>query len=159
MSASLRAVAASRVFDGDAVHEDAAVLIDGDRIVAIVPRARIPATSVVRTLPDGAWLAPGFIDIQVNGGGDVLFNDTPTPAGIRAIAAAHRKFGTTSLLPTLISDRPEKMAAAVAAVASVIKTDPGVAGIHLEGPFLRRTKPASTTGACFARPPPQISRC
>ena len=140
MSASLRAVAASRVFDGDAVHEDAAVLIDGDRIVAIVPRARIPATSVVRTLPDGAWLAPGFIDIQVNGGGDVLFNDTPTPAGIRAIAAAHRKFGTTSLLPTLISDRPEKMAAAVAAVASVIKTDPGVAGIHLEGPFLSPDK-------------------
>lgn len=140
MSASLRAVAASRVFDGDAVHEDAAVLIDGDRIVAIVPRARIPATSEVRTLPDGAWLAPGFIDIQVNGGGDVLFNDTPTPAGIRAIAAAHRKFGTTSLLPTLISDRPEKMAAAVAAVASVIKTDPGVAGIHLEGPFLSPDK-------------------
>ena len=60
-------------------------------------------------LPDGAWLAPGFIDVQVNGGGDVLFNDAPTPEAIAAIAAAHRRFGTTSLLPTLISDTPEKM--------------------------------------------------
>ena len=71
----------------------------------------------VRALPGGAWLAPGFIDVQVNGGGDVLFNDEPTAEGIAAIAAAHRRFGTTALLPTLISDTPEKMRAALAAVA------------------------------------------
>ena len=69
-------------------------------------------------MPDGVWLAPGFIDIQVNGGGDVLFNDTPTAAGIRTIAAAHRRFGTTSFLPTLISDTPEKMKDALDAVAA-----------------------------------------
>ena len=66
-----------------------------------------------RTLPDGAWLAPGFIDIQVNGGGDILLNDDPTPEAMDAIARAHRKYGTTSLLPTLITDTREKMRAAL----------------------------------------------
>ena len=84
----------------------------------------------------GLWLAPGFIDIQVNGGGDVLFNDAPTPDGIRAIAAAHRKFGTTALLPTLITDAPEKMTAALAAVQELVGQEPAVIGIHLEGPFI-----------------------
>jgi N-acetylglucosamine-6-phosphate deacetylase len=87
-------------------------------------------------LPDGAWLAPGFIDVQVNGGGDVLFNDTPTPEAIAAIAAAHRRFGTTALLPTLISDTPARMRAALAAADTAARTHPGVLGIHLEGPFL-----------------------
>ena len=66
-----------------------------------------------KILPEGAWLAPGFIDVQVNGGGDVLFNDEPTVEGIAAIAAAHRKFGTTAILPTLITDTQEKMQAAL----------------------------------------------
>ena len=77
------------------VHERAAVVVDGARIAELVPRAELPRTIPVRVLPDGAWLAPGFIDLQVNGGGDVLFNDQPTVEGVRAIAAAHRKFGTT----------------------------------------------------------------
>ena len=82
-------------------------------------------------------LAPGFIDVQVNGGGGVLFNDTPTVDGIRAIGAAHRKFGTTGFLPTLITDTREKMAAAVAAVRDGLAAGvPGLLGIHLEGPFL-----------------------
>ena len=92
-------------------------------------------------LPDNAWLAPGFIDIQVNGGGDVLFNDAPTPSGIRTIAAAHRNFGTTSLLPTLISDSLERMAAACDAVERLVGTDPSILGIHFEGPFLSPEKP------------------
>jgi N-acetylglucosamine-6-phosphate deacetylase len=90
----------------------------------------------MRDLPEGIWLAPGFIDVQVNGGGDVLFNDAPTVEGIRAIAAAHRRFGTTSLLPTFITDAPEKMGTAVAAVQELVGVDPGILGIHLEGPFL-----------------------
>ena len=94
------------------MRNDSAVLVEGRDIAAIVPRGQVPKSIPVLDLPEGAWLAPGFIDIQVNGGGDVLFNDAPTPKAIRAIAAAHRKFGTTSLLPTLISDSPEKMAAA-----------------------------------------------
>ena len=107
----------------------------------MAPRAELPATISLRVLPDNAWLAPGFIDLQVNGGGDVLFNDTPTVDGIRAIAAAHRRFGTTALLPTLISDTPEKTQTALDAVQQAMATDPSVIGIHLEGPFLSPEKP------------------
>src|ERR1700758_2729181 len=108
MRDTLHAVAASRVFDGERLHDNAAVLIKGTQIAGVVPRRELAATIPLRQLPDGAWLAPGFIDIQVNGGGDVLFNDAPTPQTVRTIVAAHRKLGTTAMLPTLISDTPEK---------------------------------------------------
>jgi N-acetylglucosamine-6-phosphate deacetylase len=140
MSGQVHAVTAHRVFDGLNVHEDAAVLIEGNRIAAVVPRDRVPSSTPVQALPAEAWLAPGFIDIQVNGGGDVLFNDEPTPDAIRTIVAAHRKFGTTALLPTLISDSSEKMAAALAAVEQMARLEPSVLGIHLEGPFLSPEK-------------------
>jgi N-acetylglucosamine-6-phosphate deacetylase len=132
----LHAVVAAHVFDGTKRHRDAAVLIGGSRVSRIVPRSEIPENLPVRTLPDGVWLVPGFIDLQVNGGGDVLFNDAPTPEAISVIAAAHRKFGTTGFLPTLITDTPEKMHAAIAAVQSAMRTEPTVLGLHLEGPFL-----------------------
>jgi N-acetylglucosamine-6-phosphate deacetylase len=135
------AVAADTIFDGTTTHRGAAVVLEGARIVGIRPAANLPWSMAVRSLPQGAWLAPGFIDIQVNGGGDVLFNTTPTPEGIGAIAAAHRTFGTTALLPTLISDTPETMRAAIAAVEAVMEREPGVLGIHLEGPFLSPRKP------------------
>src|SRR5262249_12987017 len=122
------AVAASHVFDGAALQRDAAVVIDGGRVSAFMPRAELPRGIGVDVLPDGLWLAPGFIDLQVNGGGDVLFNDAPTPDGIAAIAAAHRQFGTTGLLPTLITDTPEKMQRALAAVQAARGRDPGVLG-------------------------------
>lgn len=135
------AVAADYVFDGIVVQRNAAVVIEGPRIVAVMPRAELSAAVPVRALPDETWLAPGFIDLQVNGGGDVLFNDEPTVEGIRAIAAAHRKFGTTALLPTLISDTPEKTKAALAAVEELAASEPSVIGIHLEGPFLSPERP------------------
>src|SRR5882672_6749294 len=135
------AIAAACVFDGTVVHRNAAVVIDGPNIVALMPRADLPAAMPVHRLPDDCWLAPGFIDLQVNGGGDVLFNDVPTPEGIRAIAAAHRRFGTTALLPTLITDTPGKTKAALAAVEQLIDSEPSVLGIHLEGPFLSTEKP------------------
>jgi N-acetylglucosamine-6-phosphate deacetylase len=131
---------AATVFDGIAVQHDCAVLIEEARIVGLVPRREVPAELPVRTLPPDVWLAPGFIDIQVNGGGDVLFNDTPTPAGIAAIVAAHRRFGTTALLPTLITDTPAKMRAARDAVREA-GDNPSVLGIHFEGPFLSPEKP------------------
>ena len=85
----------------------------------------------------GAMLLPGFIDTQVNGGGGVLFNDAPSVETIATIAAAHRRFGTTGLLPTLISDDLEVVAAAIRAVDEAIEAGvPGVLGIHIEGPFL-----------------------
>jgi N-acetylglucosamine-6-phosphate deacetylase len=106
-----------------------------------MPRSELPRTIPIRKLPHGAWLAPGFIDLQVNGGGDVLFNDRPTPETISAIIETHRKFGTTALLPTLISDTPAKMQAARDAVQTLVGVAPGVLGIHLEGPFLSPDKP------------------
>ncbi len=135
------AVAASHVFDGTTLQRDAAAVIADGRVAALVRRADLPASIDVEALPDGLWLAPGFIDLQVNGGGDVLFNDASTPEGIAAIAAAHRRFGTTSLLPTLITDAADKMQAALAAVAAARRTQPSVLGIHLEGPFLSPERP------------------
>jgi N-acetylglucosamine-6-phosphate deacetylase len=149
------AVAAHIVFDGVHLHENAAVIVRGDKIAALVPRGEVPRSLAMRKLPDGAWLAPGFIDIQVNGGGDVLFNDAPTPDTIRTIVAAHRRFGTTSLLPTLISDTPAKMEQAVAASEDVAQTNPAVLGIHLEGPFLSSQKVGVHDPRALRRPTTQ----
>ena len=85
----------------------------------------------------GGWLLPGFIDTQVNGGGGVLFNNALTVDGLATIAAAHARFGTTALLPTLISDTHEAIAAALDAVdAAIVAGVPGIVGIHIEGPFI-----------------------
>lgn len=134
------AVAADHVFDGTSLRDESAVIIHGSRIRAVIDRSEVPAAIPSWNLPPGAWLAPGFIDIQVNGGGDVLFNDDPSPRGIAAIAAAHRRFGTTALLPTLLSDTPEKMRAARTAVEAIAGVNPSVIGIHYEGPFLSPDK-------------------
>jgi N-acetylglucosamine-6-phosphate deacetylase len=146
------AVAAPFVFDGETVHDNAAVLIQGERIVSLMPRRDLPADVPVETMPDASWLAPGFIDLQVNGGGDVLFNDDPTPEGIDRIAAAHRRFGTTSLLPTFITDRPEPMRAALDAANEAVQRNPSVLGIHFEGPFLSPEKPGVHDTAAIRRP-------
>lgn len=133
---TLHAVAADTVFDGDTVHRDVGVIIEDDRILRLMPAGELPTSLPVKRMPKHAWLAPGFIDVQVNGGGDVLFNDSPTPDGIAAIVAAHRRFGTTALLPTLITDTADKMQAARKAVDMAMEREPGVLGIHFEGPFL-----------------------
>jgi N-acetylglucosamine-6-phosphate deacetylase len=152
MSAGRHAIAADHLFDGDAVRRDCAVLIEGERITALLPRAGLPDECPVEALPAGAWLAPGFIDVQVNGGGDVLFNEEPTAAGVAAIAAAHRRFGTTGLLPTLITDHPERMRAGIAAVREAMRTNPGVLGIHLEGPFISPERPGVHDPAAIRLP-------
>jgi N-acetylglucosamine-6-phosphate deacetylase len=142
MNASrVHAVAADHVFDGATRHDNAAVVIDGAQIATIVPRAQLPDGASMTEVPAGAWLAPGFVDIQVNGGGDILFNDLPSAEAILAIAAAHRTFGTTGFLPTLITDSPEKTELAFAAVRAAIRSDPAVLGLHLEGPFISPEKP------------------
>ncbi len=116
--------------------KDSAVLIKGARIVDVVPEADLPAGTQVENLGSG-MLVPGFIDTQVNGGGGVLFNDAPTAETLAIMAAAHRRFGTTAMLPTLISDDLEKVAAAIAAIDTATEAGvAGIIGIHLEGPFL-----------------------
>lgn len=155
MSRSFRhALVAGTVFDGYRLHHDCAVVIEGPRISALLPRCELPAALPIHTLPEGAWLAPGFIDIQVNGGGDVLFNDEPTPEGIAAIARTHRRFGTTALLPTLISDTPAKMGAALDAARRVVPANPSILGIHIEGPFLSPEKPGVHDPTMFRQPTP-----
>jgi N-acetylglucosamine-6-phosphate deacetylase len=149
---TIRAIAAGTVFDGCRLHRNCAVIVDGTRIAALVPNGELPPGMPVHALPDGAWLAPGFIDCQVNGGGDVLFNDAPTPEAIDRIAAAHLCYGTTALLPTLITDTPAKMQAAMAAVREAAKANRGVLGIHLEGPFLSPQKPGVHNPALFRVP-------
>jgi N-acetylglucosamine-6-phosphate deacetylase len=149
---TLHAVVADHVFDGDAVHESAAVVMRGTRIAQVLPRADVPRTVPVRVLPEGAWLAPGFIDLQVNGGGDVLFNDQPTSEGVCKIAAAHRKFGTTGLLPTFITDSHEKLSRALRTVSALVGREPSVLGIHLEGPYLSPERRGAHDGRYLRRP-------
>jgi N-acetylglucosamine-6-phosphate deacetylase len=133
------AVAADAVFDGSALHRHAAVRIEDDSITWIGSRGALPVGISLHELPDRHWLAPGFIDTQVNGGGDVLFNDDPHPAALARIVAAHRRYGTTGLMATLISDTAKKMRAALNAVQNF--PGHGVLGIHFEGPFLSQSKP------------------
>lgn len=100
----------------------------------------------------GHLLLPGYIDVQVNGGGEVMFNDVTSVDGIRVIAEAHRVFGTTGFLPTLISDDLQKTATAIAAVDEAIEAGvPGVLGIHLEGPFLNAEKKGAHDSRKFRR--------
>lgn len=129
------AVLADRIFDGHAWHAEAAVLIRGGRIVGLASYGEVPPDWPQTRLPAGTFLAPGFIDLQVNGGGGVLLNDQPTADGMRAIARAHRRYGTTACLPTLITDTREQVGAAVAAARAIAGRD-GVLGLHLEGPFI-----------------------
>lgn len=132
---SLTAIVGARVFDGDRILNEAAVLVLDGTVRDVVPVRDVPAHAERRVL-DGGLLAPGFIDLQVNGGGGVMLNDGPSAEAMGRIAAAHRPFGTTGLLPTLITDTPEVTQAAIDAAAQAAGRMPGVLGLHLEGPHL-----------------------
>lgn len=130
----------ARVLIEDELVSGRAVVIHEGRIKAIVGEDAVPAGADEIDLR-GQTLVPGFIDTQVNGGGDRLFNDDPSEDTIRAIGAAHRSFGTTGFLPTLISDDAAKIEAAMDAAANAIAGSvPGVLGVHIEGPFLNPAK-------------------
>jgi len=130
-----------------------AVLIAGARIVDIVGDGTPKLRAGERHDLGGRYLVPGFIDAQVNGGGGALFNDDPSVATLRRIGTAHRAFGTTGFLPTLISDVPEVMRAAIEAVRQAIQSgEPGVLGIHLEGPLLSPARRGIHDPAKFREP-------
>jgi len=117
------------------------VLVEDGRIADICGMGDARIADAKRVDLAGALLVPGFVDSQVNGGGGVLFNDNPSVETIRTIGAAHRRFGTTSFLPTLISDDLSVLLRAISAVRDAIASGvPGVAGVHLEGPFLSEAK-------------------
>jgi len=123
----------------DGIVEAAAISVADGRIAAIgAPNGGAAGDAIDLA---GGWLLPGFVDTQVNGGGGVLFNDQTDVDAIAAIGAAHARFGTTAFLPTLISDTPEQITAALAAVDEAIEAGvPGVVGIHIEGPFINEVK-------------------
>lgn len=137
----IEAVSGCTIFDGQTEHLGKSLLFEDGLVAGIVDSRDLP---VGVTLVDGqaGWLVPGFIDLQVNGGGGLLFNDAPTVETIRAIGQAHRVFGTTAFFPTLITDSFDKMKEAASAVRQAFADGvPGVAGIHFEGPFLGAARP------------------
>lgn len=152
------AYAAARVWTldddgGPAPRTAHAVLVEGERVRAVVPAADLPADVPCTDLGD-VDLAPGFVDLQVNGGGGALLNDAPEPASIERIAAAHRRFGTTALLPTLITDTTEVIAAARRAIDACVGRVPGVLGVHFEGPFLDARRAGAHDPALIRDPSP-----
>jgi N-acetylglucosamine-6-phosphate deacetylase len=130
-------IAAQHIFDGTEMRGPGSVRISRGRIEGIAFGEAAMRAQV--RLPDDAILAPGFIDLQVNGGGGVLLNDQPSEAGVRRIVEAHRSGGTTGCLPTLITDRTEVIEQLAAAAQACLKI-PGVLGFHLEGPALNRSR-------------------
>ncbi len=127
----------ARVLTPDGWRDDLAVVLDGARIVDMLPPSDPRVRDAQQHDLGGAMLLPGFIDVQVNGGGGVLFNEAPTVDALRRIGAAHRRYGTTGFLPTLISDDAAVMRTALIAVEQALAENvPGILGIHLEGPYL-----------------------
>ena len=130
------ALAAPRIFDGGTWHRNAALVLRDGLVDAIVAPGSVPGDAEIVELRSG-FLAPGFVDLQVNGGGGVMLNDRQDVEAISTICAAHAPFGTTALLPTLITDTPGITARAVAAGAAAAGAKvPGFLGLHLEGPHL-----------------------
>ena len=134
------AIAAPRLFDGETWHGNAALVIRDGIVEGIVARGHVPGDAAVVELA-GGLIVPGFVDLQVNGGGGVMLNDRQDVATIRTICQAHAPFGTTALLPTLITDTPETTARAVEAGARAAGEGvAGFLGLHLEGPHLSKSR-------------------
>ena len=137
-----------QVFDGDQLYTEVAVEISNRKVVSLKSLSNLPVTAKISRV--SGTITPGYLDLQVNGGGGVLLNNDPTVAGIQAIVAAHRHFGTVGLMATIITDAPEVLARSVAAVIAAQGT-PGLLGLHIEGPHISIQK-RGTHAAKFIRP-------
>ena len=136
MTAPVKAYVGADIHDGSRLHGGKALVVDGDGALSIAEETALPPECPRERL-DGGVIAPGFVDLQVNGGGGVMFNDDQSVATLARMAEAHGKSGTVALLPTLITDTPERTAAAIDAVEAAITAGvPGIVGLHLEGPHL-----------------------
>src|SRR5690606_17926524 len=134
---TLTAYTGARIFDGDTWHDHAALIADGAHIHSIGP---IP-DGAETVLLDGGYLAPGFIDLQVNGGGGHLVGPGTTVDSLRLVCETHARFGVTALLPTLITDTAAVTDAVLATGAAAARQPlPGSLGLHLEGPHLSQTR-------------------
>ena len=136
-SPAIFTISTPQLFDGSAMRGPACIGIANGLIDSVKFGDKFPQTTLA--LPPDTILAPGFIDVQVNGGGGVLLNDDPTPGGICRIVEAHRRAGTTGCLPTLITDRAEVLQQLAAIACEGVKI-PGVLGFHLEGPALNKAR-------------------
>ena len=134
----IRAFSGARIFDGTSYLPGKTVLVQGGRVVDVVADADITSNMTLLDLKGGT-LAPGFVDVQVNGGGGFLFNDTPQAGALIGMAEAHARFGTTAMLPTYITDTPEGMSTAIAAAREAMGRA-SIVGLHLEGPFLSKAR-------------------
>ncbi|HAW92207.1 MAG: N-acetylglucosamine-6-phosphate deacetylase [Rheinheimera sp.] len=131
-SSNTGSLAVSSLFDGTHWHSNVELHWQQGKIINIRPAAGPVLT---------ATLVPGFIDLQVNGGGGLLFNSAPTVATLRTIVQAHSRFGSTAILPTIITDSISVMQQAADAIAQAIATaEPGIIGVHFEGPHLAEPK-------------------
>jgi N-acetylglucosamine-6-phosphate deacetylase len=136
----------ARIFDGEAWWDRHALVVADGRIEGII--AADSPTDATRVPMNGGILAPGFIDLQVNGGGGALFNLTPDVPAIETICRAFARFGTTACLPTLITDTPEKNDLAIAAgIAAAEQLVPGFLGLHIEGPHLAVSRKGAHDGS------------
>ena len=147
-------IEAARLFDGRQITGPRAVEIADGRIQAVHAAGDAPTRYPVLRLPVGALLAPGFIDVQVNGGGGALLNDDPSVAAIARIAEAHRRFGTTGLLPTLITDDRSQLSRLAACMDESLSV-PGVLGFHLVGPFINPARKGIHPAQHIRRPSPE----
>ena len=133
--------AGGRIVTPDGILEGGAVEVLDGRIVSVTRSPAADPSNADFIDLNNDYLLPGFVDVQVNGGGGWLFNDDPSEATAIKIAAAHRAYGTTSLLPTLISDDLDKVEQAISAIDAAVKQQtPGIEGVHIEGPFLNAEK-------------------
>ncbi|NRB17946.1 MAG: N-acetylglucosamine-6-phosphate deacetylase [Rhodobacteraceae bacterium] len=140
MSQQLTALTGALILDGGRFCRDQALLLRGSRLEGIVSDQQVPSDAVEIDLA-GGYLVPGFVDLQVNGGGGVMLNDSQDVATLRTIAQAHAAIGATSILPTLITDTPGHVQAAIKAVEAALAADvPGILGLHLEGPHLSKAR-------------------
>lgn len=136
MSDTPTALTGADIFDGVALRSGCALLVAQDGSAEIIESSALPDDCPRRELAGGTIL-PGFVDLQINGGGGVMFNDDQSVDSLRVMSEANILAGTVAFLPTLITDVPERSRAAINAVADAIDADvPGVVGIHLEGPHL-----------------------
>ena len=129
-----QAITGSKLFNGIDFIEHKALLIEDQYIAGIVNKDAIPTDFQVKKI-EGGILSPGFIDLQVNGGGGKLFNNSPNKESLNTIISAHQYFGTTSIMPTVISDSLNILQKCTDTISNEIDNNHSLLGIHIEGPF------------------------